>query len=277
MTVQEWLGQATLQLAEAGIPSPRLEAEVLLARAMDLPRVSLFVHPEAPIPIDSAEALLHRRLGREPLAYIVGHREFYGRRFAVDSRVLIPRHETELLVNLAVASLADFKIPTLLDVGTGSGCLAVTIALEMPTVQVTATDISEAALQVARANAFELGAKVEFVNADLWPPKPRRFDIIVSNPPYIDPAAELMPEVRAHEPSLALFAEDRGLAIYRRLAETGADLLTDAGRLIVELGDDMAAEVTQLFQRAGWQIVSVHPDLGGMPRALVVCKPNRLS
>jgi release factor glutamine methyltransferase len=235
------------------------------------------------------DPLIERRVRREPVAYIAGIREFYGRPFLVTPDVLIPRQETELIVDLA---LAMPKPPAVvIDVGTGSGCLAVTLALELPDVFVVATDISVAALEIARANASRLGAapRIEFRHGALFaqddlggrftknvkrPPRSlSTFDLIVANPPYIDPAdrSSLPPEVANFEPGVALFAEEHGLALIRAVVECAATALAPAGTLLVEIGQGQADAVRAIVEAtSGLTFVEVRPDLQGIPRVLVV-------
>jgi len=275
MTVAEWVRQTATRLSEVGIDSQTLEAEVLLAHALGCPRQSLRVHPEMKIDGSTGADLVERRLSHEPLAYIVGIREFYGRDFSVSPAVLIPRQETETLVEAATDWLRGLGCPaTVLDVGTGSGCIAVSLKLENPETEVTAVDISPDALGVATRNATTLDANVEFCQGDLWPDEVRRFDLIVSNPPYVAESATLPPDVANFEPKLALFAAKDGYAVYDRLAEEATARLAPGGRLMLELGDGMAQATSAAFLDRGWRIVEVKKDLGGMERVLIV-EPQR--
>ena len=222
------------------------------------------------------DPLVERRATHEPVAYITRQREFYGRPFIVTPDVLIPRPETELVVDAALARPA--APARIIDVGTGSGCLAITLALEFPSARVTATDISGPALSVARANAARLGAigRIEFRQADLLGdgPHPRSpaFDLIVANPPYIDPAdrPSLPRDVADHEPAVALFAEQRGLAVIRALIGRAPGALAPGGTLLMEIGMGQATAVRDLVERTpGLTFIEIRPDLQGIPRVLV--------
>jgi release factor glutamine methyltransferase len=271
MTVRTALIQAQQLLEEAKISEPRLTAEVLLMRATGHDRAWLYAHGN-----DELIELwwihygryLHQRIKGEPTQYITGRQEFYGREFRVTPDVLIPRPETEHLVE---AALARANAATILDIGTGSGAIAVTLALETKA-RVIAADISQAALRVAQQNAHALHARIEFAACDLGAAFAEgSFDLIVSNPPYI-PArdrASLQPEVRDHEPALALFGGEDGLSIYRRLIPEATRLLRPGGWLMMELGD--ASAVRELC--AGWADVEVANDLAGIPRVLIARKP----
>jgi release factor glutamine methyltransferase len=267
LTVGEALRQAIRFLSEHGVESPRLTAEVLLSRALGRERVFLYAHPEAPLPELAwihFGRWLHQRMQGKPLQYITREQEFYGRRFAVGPGVLIPRPETELIVELALRNEAT----TVLDIGTGSGVLAITLALEWerPTV---ATDLSAEALGIARANAEALGAPVQFVQADLAAAfAAHSFDAIVTNPPYV-PAGDapgLQREVRDWEPATALFSGPDGLDHYRRLEPLCRRLLRPGGWLLGEFGYGQAAAIAELFK--GWRAVELHADLAGTPRVL---------
>ncbi len=262
MVLAEWLVSATERLARAGIASPRLEAQVLAAHTMLVDRTFVLTHPEAEINELAAETLLQRREGQEPLAYILGYREFFGRRFHVTPSVLIPRHETELVVETALAfGRSRLRV---LDLGTGSGCIAITLKLERPEWDVWASDLSGAALQIARENAETLGAEVTFRHSDLFAGfAGEKFDLIVSNPPYIGVEEELPVEVRSFEPRSALFADRSGLAIYERIRESVGDHLAPGGRVILEIGQTQGAAVSAMF---GGEVLR---DLSGNYRVVV--------
>jgi release factor glutamine methyltransferase len=216
-----------------------------------------------------ARALLARRAAREPVAKILGRRVFWGRDFEVTADVLDPRPETECLI---AEALAGPKPLTLLDLGTGSGILAVTLLAEWPEVRGVATDLSEAALAVAARNAARAGvaARLDLIRADWFAGVTGVFDLIVSNPPYIgvDEMAGLMPEVRAHDPRLALTDEADGLTAYRAIAGGAGAHLRPGGRLMVEIGWRQGAAVADLLRAAGFEAVAVLPDLEGRDRVV---------
>lgn len=265
MLVQDWLQMATERLSQAGIDSATLEAQLVAAHILRSDRSYLFAHPKAEIDAVRADELLRRRERSEPLAYILGVREFFGRMFKVTPDVLIPRQDTETLVEAAKTEAGS----TLLDIGTGSGCIAITLKLEAPGLEVTATDISKAALQVAEENARALGAKVRFLHSDLFENLlGETFDIIASNPPYIGRSEALAPEVADYEPELALFAEDDGLAIYERLAGEAQHHLNDGGSLLLEVGYRQAEVVSELFRQRDWEFDPPIKDLSGIDRVI---------
>jgi release factor glutamine methyltransferase len=230
------------------------------------------------------EAALARRLRHEPVAYITGEREFYGRSFIVGPAVLIPRPETELLVDEGLAVLAERiatigPSPRILDVGTGSGILAVTLALESPTSRLMATDVSPAALAVAADNVarFDVADRVELRHASLvGTESDRTFDLVVSNPPYVaeHDRPDLMPDVRDYEPAVALFGGPDGLMVIRDLIPAAARVLRPGGWLVMELGAGQAARVSHLLERAAvLTLVRIVTDLAGIPRVLVARRP----
>jgi release factor glutamine methyltransferase len=242
-------------------------------------------HEAAPPGFSGAyEALVARRAAREPLAYILGEREFYGRVFGVGAAVLVPRPETELLIDEALHCLrrierepdhAGVTVPEparVLDIGTGSGCVAITLALEAPSIHLAATDTSADALQIARSNAVRLGAadRIEFQVADLAGGLDAAFDMIVSNPPYVPEPdrPSLPPEVRDHEPSGALFAGPDGLDVIRRLVPAAAAALRPGGWLAIEVGYGQAAPVVRLFADAGFTDIRPVPDLQSIDRVV---------
>ncbi len=279
MNVAELLKTTTGWLKERGIDGARLDAELLLGRVLGLGRVALYTsfdRPLAPSELDAFRALIKRRAQREPVAYILGEREFYGRSFAVDPRVLIPRPDTEVLIDEVLARIGADTEGVVLDYGTGSGAIALTLAAERPGLKLLAIDVSPDALEVARANADALGLsdRVGFVRSDGLARVPERFrgtlTAIVANPPYIPEADRtgIMADVRDHEPSLALFAPDDGLLHYRRLAEA-ASWLAPGGLLAMEVGQGQGAAVQALLRDAGWADVSARDDLGGVQRVIL--------
>jgi release factor glutamine methyltransferase len=270
MTLQEALVQGTKLLENAGISVPRLTAEVLLSQAIRCERPFIYAHPEQEL--REVEWIhygryLHERLNGKPTQYITGRQEFYGREFRVTPDVLIPRQETELVVETALE--AGRSARRILDVGSGSGAIAVTLQLET-NATVYGTDISAAALAVAAENARKLGARAEFVCCDLMSAiAASSMDLVVSNPPYVPEAerASLQREVRDHEPGLALFAGPTGFEIYERLVAEAERVLCPGGWLVLELGYKSRDRVLGMFGRH-WRDVRVVPDLAGIPRVL---------
>lgn len=269
MSLAEWLHLAKARLDDAGIENPALESQVIAAHILGVDRSYVLAHPEADFPDLAGESLLQRREAQEPLAYLLGYREFFGRRFEVSPAVLIPRHETEILVECALEFLENDK--AVLDMGTGSGCIAVTLKLERPGCQVTASDVSKAALERAQQNAEALGATVRFVLSDGFEELlGESFDLIVTNPPYIGNHEALAPEVREYEPEEALFGGETGYEFYERLALEASDYLRDGGRLMMEVGYRQAREVALIFEAQGWHVVEIRQDLSGIDRVVVV-------
>ena len=273
MTVQTALLQGTEILEDAGIAVPRLTAEVLLAHAMRCERVYFYAHPEQEL--KEVEWLhygryLHERLKGKPTQYITKRQEFYGREFRVSPDVLIPRPETEHVVEVALEVARGAQ--RVLDIGTGSGALAVTLQLETGAA-VWATDISRAAAAVAAGNSARLGAKVHFVVCDLAEAiSEQSCDLIVSNPPYVPLAQRegLQREVRDFEPHVALFGGDTGFELYDRIVADAPRVLRTGGSLIMELGFGSLAHVQQLL--SGWKNVRIVPDLAGIPRVAAAQK-----
>jgi len=270
MTVQTALAQGARLLEDAHVAAPRLTAEVLLSHAMRRERVYLYAHPEQEL--SEVQRLhygryLHDRLKGKPTQYITQRQEFYGREFLVTPDVLIPRPETEHVV--AIALKLGRKARRVLDVGTGSGALAVTLALETEA-ETWATDISREAIALAQENAWKLGARASLVLCDLMSAiASGSMDLIVSNPPYV-PLGEkqgLQREVRDWEPGVALFAGETGFEIYERIVVDALRVLTPAGWLILELGFGSRDYVSGLFG-GQWQNVQTEPDLAGIPRVI---------
>jgi len=261
-------------LRAAGLDNPRLEARLLLAHALGLPVAALLRDPN--LLADSAPyfALVARRAAREPLAYILGHREFWSLRFAVSPATLIPRPESETLIEAALAAFAGRAPPRrILDLGTGTGCLLVSALREFPAAFGIGVDRSPiaAALAAANANALDVGERAAFLCADWAAPLAAQFDLILCNPPYI-PTSEirgLMPEVASHEPASALNGGADGLSCYRRIVPLLPQLLQPDGVTVVELGIGQGPRVAELARSAGL-VATTRPDLAGIPRALVL-------
>jgi release factor glutamine methyltransferase len=273
-TVRGLLSEARRVLAASPLPIPQREAALLLGHALGWSEAQVLARDERPVTEEEAAETLRlaaRRAAGEPSAYLFGEREFYGRPFYVDSRVLIPRPETEHVVEEALA-LDLPPAPRILDVGTGSGCLAVTLALEIPGAFVVGVDLSAGALAVAQKNARRLGAaRTAWASSDLTAALAlASFDLVVSNPPYIDPrdAAMLSPEVCNFEPHLALFSPGTGESILERLFSESAGLGTGTS-LIVEIGYGQSGPVLSLAEAHGLAPVRVRADYAGIPRTLI--------
>jgi release factor glutamine methyltransferase len=273
-TLESALHEGAIGLASS--ETARRDAELLLMHVTGLSRAEMMTHPERELTERQQEhyqAALARRARQEPVQHIVGTQEFYGRSFIVNRLVLIPRPETEHLVE---AALAIRPVPCrVLDVGTGSGILAITLALEMADAAVTATDISPAALAVAQQNARALGAdRVRFVESDLLEEiTGERFDCIVSNPPYVATGEVLEPQVREYEPAMALYAGEDGLAVYRRLIPEAFEHLQAGGHLLLEIGHGQRDPLRELLARGGFEEIGFVDDLQGIPRVARARKP----
>ena len=283
MTVLEVIQRSTEFLTKKGVDSSRLQAELLLAHVLKLPRMQLYLNFQRVLSAPELEAtreLVRRRGLREPLQQITGATSFCGLELAVTRDVLVPRPETELLAECAwiflQAPLPEPPRPvSVLDFGTGTGCLAIALANHCPAAHVWAVDASDAALEVARRNAasHRLEDRIRFFPGDGFCalPEPRTFDLIVSNPPYIPSGdiAGLQPEVRDFEPRLALDGGVDGLDYYRRLAEEAPSWLHSDGRLMVEFGDGQANPLRDLFSSQKWIVEAVRDDYTQRPRILV--------
>lgn len=274
-TIRDVLEWAAADFASRGIDSPRLDAELLVAEALGIDRVGLYLDLNRPLLEGERSAirpLLTRRRAREPVAYILGHRDFYGRRFAVSPDVLIPRPDTETLVEHALECIPSDSPCRVVDVGTGSGAIAITIAAERPLASVTATDLSQSALEVAAQNARVQGVadRIRFERADLLKGG-ESFDVIVSNPPYIARAEldALQTEVREYEPMTALEAGEDGLDVVRALLTAAAPATATGAQMLIEIGAGQGAAVTKLTAEGNaWELVTIHLDLGRRERVV---------
>lgn len=260
---------------EKGVESPRLDAEVLLSSALKKERIYLYIHFDQPLVAEELAVfreMVKKRAMRMPVAYITGVREFWGRSFCVTKDVLIPRPDTEILVEAVLSRLKKCEV-RVADIGTGSGAIAVTVALEHELAKVEAVDISREALLIAEKNSKLLGAGVTFLQGDLLAPLSGRYDAIISNPPYItgDEMKQLMVDVSDYEPHLALFGGEDGLDFYRRLV-LGIDLLTEDGFLALEIGSLEAEDVKTLAEKAGFCRVEVLKDYAGLNRVVIAWK-----
>lgn len=280
-TILELVRLATQFLAQKGIASARLDAEVLLAHVLGKDRVYLYVNFDQPLEsreIDAYRTLIVRRGRREPVAYLTGGKEFFSHTFTVNPHVLIPRPETEILVETVIEWAKGRGAVVLADVGTGSGAIAVSLAAALSEATVWATDISEEALRVAERNAQAAGVsgRIRFVQGSwLDPLRGQAVDAVVSNPPYIptDEIERLAPEIRLYEPRLALDGGRDGLDAYRVLVVEAAAVVRPGGWLAVEVGAGQAARVAAMGERAGWAVDRIVPDHAGIER--VVCLRRR--
>jgi len=263
------LAAAAGYLERKGVDSPRLDAELLLAHALGLSRLELYTEHDRPLTEAERSAvreLVERRSRREPLAYVLGEWGFRRLVLRTDARALVPRPETEVVVERALAAIAGVDAPRVVDVGTGSGAIALSLASERPNARVTATDVSADALALARENAERLGLAVELVETSLLDGLEGPFELVVSNPPYVlaEELEGLEPEVRDWEPRGALL--DQGQSEGLAAAARGA--LAVGGALVVEANEGRAADLVAAFERLGYAEVAVTPDLAGRPRVV---------
>jgi release factor glutamine methyltransferase len=279
LTVDEALRRGAERLALCGVPDAAWQSELLLRHVLGWDRSTLLARGREAVPAEVESrfvALIAERARRRPLQHLTGRQAFWRHEFVVSADVLIPRPETELLVEAALELLQGLTSPTIVDVGTGSGCIALSLAAERPDATVHAVDVSPAALAVAAENARRLGLaqRVQLHQGDLLAPVTSRagaVDLVVSNPPYVDPTQidSLPPEVRDHEPRSALLAPDGPYGIYRRLGAGAAALLRQGGHIAVEVGRGMAAEVSAALAAGGLEVVDVRRDLQGIERVVI--------
>ena len=288
MTIAEAINEGARRLERAGVDEARRTAGVLLGERLNVDRTRLLTHPEQAVSDEDRQSFLRmieRRAAGEPLQYVTGHQEFYKLDFLVTPAVLIPRPETEFLVERVLALVRDDQLaaPLIVDAGTGSGCIAVTLAVELPAARLIATDISGAALAVARQNAarHKVAERVEFYEGDLLAPLAAlgvegAVDLLASNPPYVAAnEPELVErEVRDYEPHVALFGGDDGLTFYRRLLAEGFDVVKPGGHLVCEIGYAQLDAITDLVAASRWRLAGVTHDLQGIPRTLMLCKTD---
>ncbi len=280
MTPRMLLLDAAKRLQAAEIPDPQVDGALLLAHLTGRHPLELRLDGDTQLEEETVaafETLLAKRMQRYPLQYLTGEASFFGRDFYVDDRVLIPRPETELLAEKAVQALKAFSMPAqALDLCCGSGCIGITMALEVPEAVVTLTDLSPDALAVAQRNAKTLGAKVTFCQGDLFAAVAgQQFQVIVSNPPYIpnEECHALQQEVQC-EPMAALAGGEDGLDFYRRIAVEAPEHLVTGGMLLLEVGWNQAQQVGELLQQAGLEVLSIDQDWQGIPR-MVTAKKTR--
>lgn len=284
MTVLEAIQKTAAFLDQKGVESSRLQAELLLAHVLQSPRLKLYLNFERQLQAAETDAfreLVRRRGQREPLQHILGTVSFCGIELASTRAALIPRPETETLAQIGWELLAQHPAPApcVFDFGTGTGCLAIALALKVPRARVWAGDISAPALELARANAIRTGVadRIQFLPGDGFTalPPDQRFDLIVSNPPYIPTPeiATLQPEVRDFDPHQALDGGADGLCFYRQIAAQGSVWLNPTGRIAVELGDDQAASVSEIFAAEKWIVEGIRQDYSLRDRFLLARRP----
>ncbi len=277
MQLKDLYQKAKEHMKRVSIENPSLETSILLSRVNAIDNLSdIYTHPEREVGQDKiAEfcGLLERRLGHEPVSYITGEKEFYSRPFTVSPDVLIPRPETELLVEETLRIVEKIKNPVILDVGTGSGCIAVTLACELGESVIYATDVSVDALRIAQLNAarHDCTNRINLINGDLSEHFSNCvFDVVVSNPPYISESelTLLEPEVRDFEPHMALLAGEDGLQAIREIVTSGIRVLKDGGYCLLEVGADQAERVKALFEESGYRETSSFKDIANIERVV---------
>ena len=279
LSIAEALFEASQDLRTAGVPESRRDAGSLLAHVIQKDRTFLISHAEEKLDADVLREFhqaVERRAAGEPLQYIMGQQDFYGRVFRVTPEVLIPRPETELLVEAALALMNEGRF---CDVGTGSGCIAVTLVCERSDSRGVGVDVSSAALAIAKENAttHKVDQSIDFLLSDCFDSLPQNtppFDLIVSNPPYVaaEVVAGLQREVRDHEPMVALTPGTDGLSIIRRLITEAPQFLRKDGYMLLEIGFDQGEAVSELVRRSRFHLVEIRPDLQGIPRIVVLRK-----
>ena len=285
MTVRETLNDIRTCLREAGIEEFEYESWVFLEWIFGIRRADYYMDPDGKINPDKEgllKEMLVRRCERVPLQYLMGECEFMGYPFFVDERVLIPRQDTECLVEKAMEHLkiwqSDGKSsPKILDLCTGSGCIGISIKKLFPESSVTLSDISEGALAVAGKNAENLQAEVTLIQGDLFENIKGKFDFILSNPPYIPTKVieGLMPEVRDHEPHLALDGTEDGLFFYRRIVRESVSRLKEGGMLLFEIGQEQGADLREMMEKEGFSRIEIWKDLAGLDRIVIGQRPFR--
>ncbi|MEZ5306192.1 MAG: peptide chain release factor N(5)-glutamine methyltransferase [Pyrinomonadaceae bacterium] len=279
-TIETTLATASATLANEGIANALRDAKLLLRAALGKTEAFLIAYPEFEIDEESGqifEKLLERRLAKEPIQYILGKQEFYGLEFVVRPGVLIPRPETEILVEHALRSIAPFEAPRGFEIGIGSGCISVALLRQYEDLRMRATDISLDAIAIARENIEKHGVadRIELSRGDLFGDlqKDERFDLIVSNPPYIgsEEFSGLEAQVRQFEPKTALTDDADGFSVIERIATESGKHLKEGGRIFVEIGFGQSERAMEIFAKNGWKDIEIIPDLAGIPRILRAC------
>lgn len=278
--IAEFLQKSTNLLQQSGVAEPRREAQSLIAFYLQKDKTFLIAHPEYELTEEDEFyffQLVFRRANREPFQYITGVQEFYGLDFEVNKNVLIPRPETEMIVENAIEILQDLEKPRFCEVGTGSGCISVSILHNVLNSVAVGLDISEKALEVTRKNSerHQVAERLELKKSDVFSALPEiKFDLIVSNPPYIssEDFADLQIEVIAFEPQIALTDKQNGLTIIEKIIATAPKFLKSNGFLLMEIGFGQAEIVKQMFEPTIWQVIEIQPDLQGIPRMVKASK-----
>lgn len=275
MTRAEALAKATVRLKNVGVETPGLDAKIILLATESIDSASLIAAPETPLESqEKFDSAIARRCLREPVSKILGHRDFWKHRFIVNSDVLDPRPDTELLVETALIEASGNQPERVLDMGTGSGCILLSLLSELPGITGVGTDISDAALEVAQQNAeaLQLNDRVHFMISDWFSGLDETFNLVVSNPPYISTTENvtLSPEVIDWDPEVALFAGMDGLQAYRKIASGLSTVLKPDGTALFEIGFGQANSVKAIFERAGFKRISSRFDMGGIERCLIV-------
>ena len=266
-TLLEILTKGTNYLEKKSVDSPRLTMELMVAHVLKMKRMQLYLEFERPLTdeeLTPLRTMLKRRGDREPLQHILGEVEFYGRTFRSDARALIPRPETEELVDY-VMLLELPEAPRILDLCSGSGVIGLTLKAELPDADVVLADISKEALALSRENAETLGLPIDFYHSDLFSGVSGTFDLIVCNPPYVAENFKISPEV-THDPALALFSGNDGLDFIRQLLPAARDFLTPNGQIALEIGYDQGTAVTELLKNVGYQNIRIESDMEEIPR-----------
>jgi release factor glutamine methyltransferase len=280
VNIAEALKSCSRELARSDVPNAQQDAFQLVTHVTGKDKTFLIAHPEFELSAEQEiklSRLTLRRVAREPLQYIVGWQDFYRLRFEVTPDVLIPRPETEILVERAIKFLSDRPSPRFCEIGVGSGCISISVLHEVRTASAIACDVSERALAVARCNAErnDVANRIELIISDLFTSVPQeKFDAILSNPPYVPEVdfGALQPEVRGHEPTIALTSGPEGLDIIRRLVDEAPSHLKTGGILLFEMGFNQWSKISQMLVPSLWTNIEILPDLQGIPRILSAVK-----
>jgi len=270
-TVLKILNKSIDQLKKYNIENPQLNAELIISHVLDMNKANLYLNSKDILDnekSDIIEQFIIRRTKHEPLQYILGETEFYGCKIKVNPDVLIPRPETELLVE----KLVQENVNSILEIGTGSGAIAIALAKQMKNVQIEATDISEKALNTARQNAELNNVSINFIQSDIFENIKNKYDIIVSNPPYISKKEydNLAPEIKDYEPEISLLAKEEGLFYYKKILANAKDYLTEKGKIYFEIGYNQAEKIKEIAKENGFDEINVFKDLNGFDRIVMI-------